>query len=158
MNKAQWVLITTFAATFYGVGNIWMTQFGWRLWPYVAPGDFPAYHNAWWAMIKPVVFPVAGIAFCGAFALIWWRPAGVTSGPVWLNVAIQLLIYALTAALWGRWQAQTHYARLPEGGLDPMYLRSMSTHWMRATLITLSGLLVFWMVVQDLSKNLQKMP
>ena len=32
MNRAQWVLMTTFAATFYGVGNIWMTQFGWRLW------------------------------------------------------------------------------------------------------------------------------
>ena len=28
MNKAQWVLMTTFAASFYGVGNIWMTQFG----------------------------------------------------------------------------------------------------------------------------------
>lgn len=42
MTKAQWVLMTTFAASFYGVGNIWMTQFGWRLWPYVAPSDFSA--------------------------------------------------------------------------------------------------------------------
>lgn len=91
MNKAQWVLLTTFAASFYGVGNIWMTQFGWRLWPYVAPGDFGAYHNAWWAMIKPVIFPVAGVAFLGAFALIWWRPAGVTAAPVWLNAALQML-------------------------------------------------------------------
>src|SRR5579862_5319325 len=116
MNKAQWVLLTTFAASFYGVGNIWMTQFGWRLWPYVAPGDFGAYHNAWWAMIKPVIFPVAAVAFLGAFALIWWRPAGVTAAPVWLNVGIQALIYTLTALFWGRWQAQTHFARLPDGG------------------------------------------
>jgi hypothetical protein len=155
MNKAQWVLMTTFAANFYGVGNIWMTQFGWRLWPYVSPADFGAYHNAWWAMIKPVVFPVAGVTFVGSFALIWWRPAGVTAASVWLNVGIQVLIYALTAAFWGRWQAQTHYATLPGGGLDPMYMRAMSTHWIRATLITLSGLVVFWMVVQDLSNNLR---
>ncbi len=46
MNKAQWVLLTTLAASFYGVGNIWMTQLGWRLWPYVSPGEFAAYHNA----------------------------------------------------------------------------------------------------------------
>jgi hypothetical protein len=72
MSRAQWVLMTTFAATFYGVGNIWMTQFGWRLWTYVAPDDFGAYHNAWWAMIKPVIFPVAAVAFFGAIALIWW--------------------------------------------------------------------------------------
>ena len=76
--------------------------------------------------------------------------------PVWLNVGIQVLIYALTAMFWGRWQAQTRYARLPNGGLDPIYLRSMNTHWIRAALITLSGFCVFWMVVQDLSKNLQK--
>ena len=158
MNKSQWVLMTTFAASFYSVGNIWMTQFGWRLWPYVAPADFAAYHHAWWTMIKPVVFPVAGIAFLGAFALIWWRPAGVSATPVWLNVATQVFIYALTAAFWARWQAQTHYATLPGGGLDPMYLRGMSTHWIRATLLTLSGFLVFWMIVQDLSTNLQKAP
>ncbi len=155
MNRSQWVLIITLAATFYGVGNIWMTEFGWRLWPYVAPADFGAYHNAWWAMIKPVVFPVAAVAFFGAFALIWWRPTGVSSAAVWLNIAIQVLIYALTAMFWGRWQAQTHYATLPGGGLDPMYLRGMSTHWIRAALITMSGLIVFWMLVQDLSRNLQ---
>jgi hypothetical protein len=40
VNRSQWILVTTFAASFYGIGNIWMTQFGWRLWPYVAPDDF----------------------------------------------------------------------------------------------------------------------
>lgn len=156
MTRAQWVLLTTLAASFYGVGNIWMTQFGWRLWPYVAPADFGQYHNAWWSMIKPVIFPVAGVAFAGAFALIWWRPAGVAPISVWLNAGIQVLIYALTVIFWGRWQAQIHFARMPDGELDPMYLRSMSTHWIRAALITLSGFLVFSMMVQNLSTNLQK--
>ena len=158
MNRSQWTLLITFAATMYGVGNIWMTEFGWRLWPYVGPSDFGSYHNAWWAMIKPVVFPVAAVAFFGALALLWWRPAGVSSTAVWLNLALQVLIYVLTALFWGRWQAETHYATLPGGGLDPMYQRGMSTHWIRAVLITLSGVAVFWMLVQDLSRNLQRVP
>jgi hypothetical protein len=156
MTKAQWVLMTTFAASFYNVGTIWMTQFGWRLWPYVAPNDFAAYHGAWWAMIKPVIFPMAAVAFFGSIALIWIRPEGVTSTPVWINVASQVATYALTAAFWGRWQAQTHFAKLPDGSLDPMYLRSVSTHWIRAAIITLNGLVVFWMVIQHLSNKAQR--
>lgn len=158
MNKTQWVLMTTFAASFYSVGTIWITQFGWRLWPYVASGDFGAYHAAWWAMIKPVIFPVAAVAFFGSIALVWLRPAGITPAPVWLNIGLQVLTYSLTAAFWGRWQAQTHFAKLPDGALDPMYLRSMSTHWIRAALITLSGLVVFWMVIQHLSSKVQRVP
>jgi hypothetical protein len=158
MNRSQWILIITFAASFYGVGNIWMTQFGWRLWPYVAPEDFSAYHNAWWAMIKPVIFPVAAVAVFGSFALIWWRPPGVTATPVWLNIALHVATYTLTAVFWARWQAQTHFARLPGGGLDPTYMRAMSTHWIRATLITLNGLAVFWMVIQHLSSKADRLP
>lgn len=157
MNKAQWVLVTTFAATFYGVGNIWMTQFGWRLWPYVAPNDFSAYHSAWWAMIKPVIFPVAGVAVLGAIALIWWRPSGVRALPVWLNIGLHAATYTLTALFWARWQAHTHFARLPNGSLDPMYVRVMSTHWIRSTLITLNGAAVFWMMVQHLSGKTQRL-
>jgi len=130
-----------------------MTQFGWRLWPYVAPNYFGAYHAAWWSMIKPVIFPVAAIAFCGSIALIWLRPEELTVVPVWLNVVLQVSVYALTAAFWGRWQAQTHYATLPGGSLDPMYIRVMSTHWIRAALITANGLLVFWMLIEHLSSK-----
>jgi hypothetical protein len=151
MNKSQWTLVLTFAASLYDAGTIWMTQMGWRLWPYVAPADFSAYHAAWWARIKPVVFPVAAVAFFGSIALIWWRPEGVTATPVRLNVILQVAVYALTAAFWGRWQAQTHFARLANGSLDPMYVRVMSTHWIRAALITANGLLVIWMMIEHVS-------
>ena len=153
MNTGEWILILTFAASFYNVGTIWMTQFGWRLWRYVAPSDFGAYHAAWWAMIKPVIFPVAAIAFFGSIAMIWWRPDGVTSTPIWLNVGLQVATYASTAAFWGRWQAQTHYAKRPDGVLDPMYVRVTSTHWIRAALITANGLLALWIVIQHLSSK-----
>jgi hypothetical protein len=153
VTRSQWILITTFAASFYGVGNVWMTQFGWRLWPYVAPNDFGAYHVAWWTMIKPVIFPVAAIAVLGSIALIWWRPEGVTAAPVWINIGLQVATCMLTVVLWARWQAQMHYAKLPDGSLDPTYVLAMSTHWIRAVLITLNGLTVFWMVIEHLSSK-----
>jgi hypothetical protein len=153
MNKAQWVLIVTLAASFYNVGAIWMVQFGYRLWPYVAPSDFGAFHEAWWSMIKPFVFPVAGIALLGSIALIWWPPEGVAAILIWLNIALHVATHASTAAFWGRWQGQTHYAKLPNGLLDPMYVRVMSTHWIRAALMTVNALLVFWMLVEHLSSK-----
>jgi hypothetical protein len=152
MSKAQWILIVTFAASFYGVGNIWMTQFGWRLWPYVGANDFEAYHLAWWSMIKPVIFPVAAVAVSGSIALIWWRPAGVTAAPIWVNICLHVATYASTAVFWARWQVELQHAKLADGSLDPLYTRAMGTHWIRGTLITLNGLAVFWMVVQHLSR------
>jgi hypothetical protein len=151
MTKSQWILIASFAASFYNVGTIWMTQFGWRLWPYVAPADFEKYHLAWWTMIKPVIFPVAAVAFAGSVAMLWLRPAGVSAAAVWLNFALQILTYGATIAFWGRWQAQTHFAVLPDGSFDPTYMRTMSTHWIRGAIITLNGLVILWMVVQHLS-------
>ena len=101
-----------------------MTEFGWRLWTCVSPGDFDAYHRAWWRMIKPVIFPVAAVAFLGSAALIWWRPEGVTAVLVWPRI---------------------RHARQPDGSLDPLYALTMRTHWIRGALITANGLLVFWM-------------
>jgi hypothetical protein len=46
-----------------------------------------------------------------------------------------------------------HYAQLPDGSLDPMYIRAMSTHWIRAALITADGLVVFWMLIEHLSSK-----
>jgi hypothetical protein len=108
-------------------------------------------------MIKPVIFPVDAIAFFGSIAMVWWRAEGVTATPVWLNIGLHVAMYALTAAFWGRWQAQTLYAKMPDGLLDPMYVRAMSTHWIRATMITLNGLIVFWMVIEHLSSRANKL-
>jgi hypothetical protein len=40
MTREQWTLALTLAASSYSVGTIWMVQTGYRLWPYVSPGDF----------------------------------------------------------------------------------------------------------------------
>jgi len=70
---------------------------------------------------------------------------------------IEVLTYTLTAIFWGRWQAQIHVATLPHGGLDPMYLRSMGTNWVRGAMIAISGLATFWMVVQHLSSEAERL-
>ncbi len=147
VNKSQWVLVLTLAASCYSVGTIWMVQIGYLLWPYVAPGDFKPYHQAWWFKLIPVVFPVAAVALCGAFAMIWWRPEGVTTSTLWLCLGSQLASYILTGMFWGRWQAQVRFARLPEGSLDPLFTKIISTHWLRVALLTLSGLAACWMMV-----------
>ncbi len=151
MTRAQGILLASFAASFYNVGTIWMTQFGWRLWPYVAPGDFEKYHLAWWAMIKPVIFPVAAVAFFGSIAMLWLRPLGVSATALWLNFGLQIVTYAATAAFWARWQAKTHFAVRPDGSFDPMYSLAMNTHWIRAAIITLNGLVIFWMVAENMA-------
>jgi hypothetical protein len=151
MTKAEWALLATLAASSYDVGTILMVQIGYRLWPYVAPADFDAYHAAWWRKIIPVIFPLAGVALAGSFALIWWRPEGVGAASVWTNLALQLITGALTGAFWARWQAQTHFAKLADGSLDPTYARIMSTHWLRVALITAQGVVALWMMVEHLS-------
>jgi hypothetical protein len=151
MSKAQWILLLTLAASSYDVGTIWMVQIGYRLWPYVAPADFDTYHLNWWLKIIPVIFPVAGLALAGSLGLIWWRPEGVDAASVWTNVALQLVTGALTGAFWARWQAQTHFAKLADGSLDPMYARIMNTHWLRVALITAQGVVALWMMIEHLS-------
>jgi hypothetical protein len=64
-------------------------------------------------------------------------------------------MYALTVAFWGRLQAETNFARLPGGSLDPTCGRVMSAHWIRAALITANGLAVFWTVVQHLTNRVR---
>ena len=153
MSKQQWVLTITFAASWYNVGTIWMTHVAWRLWTHVAPADFDTYHRAWWAMIKPIIFPVAAVAFAGSIGLVWWRPEGVNGTAVWLNLVLQVATYALTAVFWGRWQARIHYARLPDGLLDALYSRAINTHWIRAAIITANGLIVLCMLIAHLSSQ-----
>ena len=45
---ALWVQMVSLAASCYNVGTIWMTQFGYRLWAHIKPGEFAEYHRSWW--------------------------------------------------------------------------------------------------------------
>jgi hypothetical protein len=145
---ASGLLFVTLAASFYNVGTIWMVQVAYELWAKVGPAEFPAYHRTWWHTIQPVIFPVAAVAFLGFLAMLRWTPDGIPQWELWLGVALQLLVYGLTAVWWAPWQARLQNALLPNGTLDPMYRKLLRSHWFRVALLTASGLLAFAMVVQ----------
>lgn len=109
MTTAWWILLLTALLSWYNVGLIWMVQVSYRLWAYVAPTDFPPYHEAWWygwRSIQPIMFPAAGFAALGSVLLLWFRPAGVPDGEVWLGIGTQVLIWGLTGIIWAPWQMQ----------------------------------------------------
>ena len=154
MNAAQWVLLLTVLFSWYNVGLIGMVQVSYRLWAYVAPMDFHAYHVAWWygwRGIQPMMFPPAGFAALGAIALLWLRPSGVPLAGIWLGIGIQVLIWLLTGIIWAPWQMQFRQ-RLPrqsDGTLTPLYLRLLTTHWLRVGLITAFALVMVGLLVQS---------
>jgi hypothetical protein len=147
----MWLQIIILAASWYNVGSIWLVQVSWRLFAHVGRAEFPAYHRAWWfglRGIQPVVFPPAIVAAIGSLAQLRWRPPGVAAPVAWLGVLLQVLTFGLTAAWWGRQQAQLADVRLEDGSLNPRYQRLLTTHWLRVALITASGVLQLWMMAQ----------
>ena len=140
----QWLLLINLALSFVMVGEIWMTQVScYPLWGYVGPAEYHAYHIAWWHSIWGVVFVPGGLTTLCALAMLRLRPPGVPPWMVWLGIALQVMIYVLTAAWWGRLMAELESVSGPVYG--PMYHRLLVTHWGRVALVTAYGMLQLWM-------------
>lgn len=156
MNAPRWVPLVTGAASWYNVGTIWMVQVSWRLFARVGRAEFPAYHRAWWfgwRGIQPVVFPAAIVAVLGAVAQLRWRPPRVPARIVWLGIALQALVYLLTAAWWGRWQGQLTDIWTEDQTLNPLYRRLLTTHWLRVALLTAAALLQSWIAAAGVASH-----
>src|SRR4051812_39766337 len=97
----RWLLLANLALSFYSVGTVWLVQLSsYPLWAHVGPREFQGYHIAWWRSIwGPVLFP-AGLAFVGAWAMVWFRPPRVPSWALWLGVVLQVGWVAGTVAWW----------------------------------------------------------
>jgi hypothetical protein len=149
-NVAQWLLLVNLSLSFYMVGEIWLTQVScYPLWAYVGPAEYHAYHVAWWRSIWGVIFIPGGFVTLCAFAMLRLRPPGVPAGAVWLGIVLQVLIYGLTAAWWGRLMAELESVSGPVYG--PMYHQLLLTHWGRVAIVTAYGMLQLWMAVVSLS-------
>jgi hypothetical protein len=145
----QWLLLITVALSFYGMGNIWLVQLSsYRLWAYVGPREFQAYHIAWWRSIWAVVLAPAGLVFLASMLMLWMCPLGVPVFAVWLGFALQLFIVLGTAIWWG--PLMSRLADPQTGLILPLYRQLMVTHWIRVALVTGYSLLALWMLVESI--------
>lgn len=145
MTPALALLLATAALAAFGVGQVWLVQMSsYRLFAHVGAREFHAYHLVWWRSIWGVLLGPAALVFLGALLMLRYSPPGVPTWALWLGVALQVLLYALTAAWFGPLMARL---ATPDGGLiAPRYRLLMTTHWGRVAIVTAYGLLIWWML------------
>jgi hypothetical protein len=143
MSAAIFLLLNV-ALAFYNVGTIWAHEVDiFRSWKLIAANDFHRVQTAHWHKLPYwVLFPV-GLGLIGSIGLIWYRPINSPEWAVWCAPGCQMASLALTAALWGRWQAKL--SRDPLGPASPYLSKILSTHWIRTLLINVYAfVLLVW--------------
>lgn len=145
----QWLLLINLATSCYCIGAALLAQLNWDLWRYVGNSEFANYHIAWWHGIWWSIFPVAGISLLGICLQLKWKPKHVPAWTLWLAVIFQTIIYSGTALWWGPGQAQLEVIHMANGSINPKYIILANTNWFRAGLLTLSGILQFWMALKS---------
>jgi hypothetical protein len=130
-------LFASSALAFYNVGTIWAHEVDiFRSWQYAAENFATVQAVHWKKLPYWVLAPVVVSLLC-AFGLLWYRPNGVPSSAVIVNVTAQTLSAILTGIYWGRWQAAL--SRDPLGAQSPYLRKILRTHFVRTALITLAA-------------------
>ena len=152
MNWSEALLLGTCALSLYGVGQVWLVQLSsYRLWTYVGPREFRAYHAAWWRGIWGVVLAPAALVTIGAALMVWRQAPGVPVWAVWFGLALQIALLFGTAIWWAPLMARLE---APDGGILPnAYRLLMKTHWIRVGIVTAYGALLLWMLAQSAWRN-----
>ncbi len=148
MTRSQWLLLVTCALSLYGVGNIWPVQVSsYRLWAFVGPREFHAYHLAWWHSIWGVILAPAALVVVGSILMLWWPAPGVPAWAPWVGFALQAALVLGTALWWGPLMARLE---TPGAGLAvERFQLLMLTHWLRVAIVTAYGALALWMLAQS---------
>jgi hypothetical protein len=123
--------VVTFASCWFSAGSIWLAQQNWLLFRRVGPAEFGDFHAAWIRGLLRAGAPLVLIALLGNAAQLWWPPAHASTALVAVALALQVLVLAATAAWWGPGQRRMHYARRPDGTIDPLYRRLCDANWLR---------------------------
>lgn len=149
MSHNQWLLTVTVFLSVFGVGQVWLVQLSsYRLWAFVGPREFTAYHLEWWRSIWFVLMVPAVLVFLASLVMLWMPPEGVPVSAIWLGFVLESLLVIGTAAWWGPLMARL--ADSETGLILPLYRRLMASHWIRVALVTSYGLLAFWMLVKSM--------
>jgi hypothetical protein len=139
-------LLLNLALAFYNVGTIWAHEVDiFRTWKLIDANDFRKVQTAHWRKLPYWVFIPVGLTLGGGVALVWYHPDGSRPWAIWGNLAFQVLAMALTAILWGQWQAKL--SKDPLGSRSPYLDKILATHWIRTLLINADAfLLLVWML------------
>jgi hypothetical protein len=150
--NARWLLLTVFALSLYGTGQVWLVQLSsYPLWRYVGEAQFPAYHQAWWRSIWGVVLGPAVLTFLGALLMLRWRTSEVPAWSAWLGAGLQLALVIGTALWWAPLMARLEG---PNGGPDlARFELLLNTHWLRVALVTTYSALLAWMMLRSQHLN-----
>jgi hypothetical protein len=151
-NTSRWLVLLNLILGFFSVGQVWLVQtVCYPLWAYVGQSSFPAYHIAWWHDIWAPIFIPCGLTLVGLIVLFKIRPTEVPISSVWLGLALQMALWGLTAAWWGRWMAELVQVSGPFYG--HLYHLLLVTHWLRVAIVTAYGLLMLWMADRAFFKS-----
>ncbi|MDP9729585.1 hypothetical protein J2S04_002559 [Alicyclobacillus tengchongensis] len=145
-NGSVLLLLTTLVLAFYNVGTIWAHEIDiFRTWKLLDPNTFRRVQTIHWNKLTYWVFIPVGLSFLTSIMLIWYHPLGTPSWAIWGNLILQLLSHALTALMWGPWQAKLSRDEL--GPRSPYLRKILKTHWIRTTLINTHAFVLFiWLI------------
>lgn len=152
------LVLANLALSFYNLAVIWLMQldvfYTWRYIPTELFGQVQGEH--FWKLFI-TVFPQAILTTLISGLLLKSRPVDVPTFPLVLGFGLQLLVWLLTAIMWGRWQGQI--AIVPPHEVPPtigpanyrLYQVLINTHWIRVAIITAYAVLAAWLCQESIS-------
>ncbi|MBU6321620.1 MAG: hypothetical protein KGI78_02375 [Patescibacteria group bacterium] len=144
---ASTFLLLNLALAFYLIGAIWAHEVDiFRNWQVLDRENFRRLQAVHWRKLPYWIFMPLAVAFAGSVALIWYHPVASPLWAIWGNLGCQLLSHALTATMWGPWQARL--SQDPKGAQGIYLHRILKTHWIRTLLINAYALILLaWAII-----------
>ena len=140
MRFADWLLLWTLALAWYGVGCVWLVQLvAWPLFGFVGRNEFAAYQRSWDDIKIPILVP--GTLAFRRHRLPVRPPRRRPVALIGAGIAMEIVVYLLTAFWYGPQQARLHDTS------SPVFARLKTAHWVRTALLSGYGLVLLAAVV-----------
>ena len=147
VSMPSFILLIHAAVTLAMVGLIWFVQIvHYPLFSKVGRSEFKGYEVEHQRRTTWVVAPLMLVELISAIALIWIRPAAVSSWLAWTGIIVIAGVWAMTY-----WVQVPQHARLAAAYDADTVRRLVSGNWCRTAAWTARGLLVLAMMGQAVS-------
>jgi len=143
---ARWIFAIAFALVCYGNGAACIESFvnypSWRL---IGASEFTAYHRFIGPRVMAFLVAPALLGTLCTALLLRWRPATIPLWPVWVAVALQMVIWISTATI--QWPIQVELGA--HGFSAPLVDRLIATTWwLRRVPYGACALVFLWMAAR----------